>query len=109
MWIKMRLFLVGLLVGAFLVQTSLSHVSTASAAVMMTMQDDCCPIDCPDLPECDAACVSTMQCRAVSSVQSKKLAVLEFFPTSKIAVFLTVGLTDSLQYMDNGLRRPPKA
>jgi hypothetical protein len=109
MWLKTRLFLIALLVGAVFAQTSLASVASVSSAPMQAMQEDCCPNDCPDVPECDAACIAAMQCSVAPIVLGLELSIAESGQHSKIATFLPARVTDNPQPLTDGLRRPPKA
>jgi hypothetical protein len=60
MILKTRLFVLTLLIGVVLAQISHASISSVDSGSSMVMQSDCCPDDCPDMPECDAACISTM-------------------------------------------------
>ncbi|WP_288397507.1 hypothetical protein ABM428_17050 (plasmid) [Sulfitobacter sp. TCYB15] len=109
MLFKTRLFLVALLVGAVLAQTTFASISSVDPAPEMAMQSDCCPSDCPDMPECDAACISTTQCRVVPIVAGLERVILANLPRSGRAGFLRTEATAILQHADGGLQRPPKA
>lgn len=109
MLLKTRLFLVILLVGAVLAQISLASVSSVDPAPAMAMQSDCCAKDCPDMPECDAACISTMQCRVAPLVPGLERAAPASLPILGRAGFLRAEATANRQHADGALQRPPKA
>tara|TARA_X000001036_G_scaffold413441_1_gene427725 strand:+ start:57 stop:392 length:336 start_codon:yes stop_codon:yes gene_type:complete len=96
-------------VGAVLAQTTFASISSVDPAPEMAMQSDCCPSDCPDMPECDAACISTTQCRVVPIVAGLERVILANLPRSGRAGFLRTEATAILQHADGGLQRPPKA
>jgi hypothetical protein len=109
MWIKTRLLMMALLVGALLAQPSLAFVSDAVSAPVMTMPHDCCPSDCPDMPECDALCRAVMQCRAAPLGSAAELVVLQIRPQSQRLSFVWTRIAGARQLPTDGLRRPPKA
>ncbi len=90
-------------------QISLASISVADSAAVMVMESDCCPNDCPDMPECDATCISTIQCRVAPIVPGLERANLASLPGFGPAGFLRAEVTANRQHADGGLQRPPKA
>jgi len=108
MWQKLRLFLLVLLIGLGLAQASQASISADTSYHMMAMQEECCPDDCPDMPECNAICVASMQCRAMPYVAGQTLSLSQSHLLSERARFRPVGQNDREQYAVEGLRKPPK-
>lgn len=108
MWQKLRLSLLVLLIGLGLAQTSQASISADSSSHVMAMQEECCPDDCPDMPECNAICVSSMQCRAMPYVAGPTLMLSQSHLLSEPARFRPVRQNDRQQYAVEGLRKPPK-
>lgn len=107
MWFKMRLLVMCLLVGVVSLQSGLAFVSEAKAGAAMVMPQDCCPDECPDMPDCDAACLAATGCRVVPSfLNCAAMVVLDDLSAVR-AAFLTSTLTDSRQDFGEGLQRPP--
>ena len=107
MWFKMRLLVMCLLVGVVSMQSGLAFVSEAKAEAAMVISQDCCPDECPDMPDCDAACLAATGCRvAPSSLDCAAMVVLDESSPVR-AAFLTTTLADPRQDFGEGLQRPP--
>ena len=113
MWVKFRLFLMSLLVGAILVQTGTALVSSAQAATMEMMQAEVAlnvaMEDCADIPGCDAPCHLSSQCRgAVGLVGPDWVPVPSRILVDAVPLSTAV-IAHTAQRSGNDLQRPPEA
>lgn len=107
MWSKMRLLVVCLLVGIVSMQSGLVFVSAANAAPAMVMPQDCCPDECPDMPDCDAACLAATECRVAPSFLDYAAMVVLGEPSSVRAAFLSLIPRGPRRDLGESLQRPP--
>lgn len=105
---NLRLFLLVMMIGLGLAQSSQASISADSFSHMMAMQEDFCPDDCPDMPECNAICVSSMQCLSMPYIAGPTLALSQSHLLSEPARFRPVRRNDLQQCAVEGLRKPPK-
>jgi len=113
MLVKLRLFLTSFLVAAILVQTGISLVSSAEAAAMeMTQADSASGIamdDCADIPDCDAPCHLSSQCRTAMGLVGTDRALIPSRLLSELALLSPAVIAQTGQRSGNDLQRPPEA
>lgn len=108
MWVNVRLFLMILLIGAGLAHANPVSISNDSLSHEIASQDACCPDECPELPECDATCQSTTQCRFAPFTAGVVL-VTDGVRIAEKVTFLDVEQGLLQEDVAFGLRKPPKA
>jgi len=113
MWFKLRLFLMFLLVGAILAQTGASLVSSAQAVTMEMMQVDAASDvamgDCADIPDCDAPCHLSSQCRGSVGLVGPDWTLVPSRLLAALAPLSPAALAQTAQQSGNDLQRPPEA
>ncbi|MGR3508963.1 MAG: hypothetical protein ACU0CQ_13315 [Sulfitobacter sp.] len=113
MWIKLRIFLMTLLVGAVFAQTATSLVSSAQAAAMELAQVDSASDvemdDCADTPDCDAPCHLSSQCRGTVGLVGPDWAFVGSFLLAGLACVSPTVTVQTGQRRGDDLQRPPEA
>jgi hypothetical protein len=113
MWVKLRLFLTSLLVGAILAQTGTSLLPSAQAATMEMIQTDSAldvaMDDCADFPDCDAPCHLSSQCRGPVGLVDPDWALVQDRLLAELAPLSPAVIAQTGQRSGNDLQRPPEA
>jgi len=112
MWLKLRLFLITLLVGAILAQTGTSLVTSAQAATMEMVQADAASDvamdDCADIPDCDAPCHLSSQCRGSVGLVGPDWTLVPSRLLAAMAPLSSPVLAQTAQRSGSDLQRPPE-
>jgi len=113
MWIKLRLFLMSLLVGAVFAQTATALVSSAQAATMELMQvdsaSDVAMDECADVPDCDAPCHLSSQCSGAVGLVAPDWTFVESRLLAELASVSPAITAQTGQRRGDDLQRPPEA